>query len=101
MVGVVLMKNGDGPAVARRIDAIQAGIKTDYIRTLRHREKGNRFVLIEIENGHHVVPLAREESAMVRGIECHAVIPFATSDRISSDNFIRNRINDCKNVLIL
>src|SRR6266851_3651405 len=58
MVRIVLMENRDGAAVARRIDAIQSGIKTDYIRCLGHRQERNRLVFIKIKDGHQVVAFA-------------------------------------------
>src|SRR6201984_177164 len=101
MVRIVLMENRDGAAVARRIDASQSRIKTDYIRSIGHREKRNRLVFVEVEDGHQVFAFAREESAMVLGIDRHPVISFAASYRIPSDYLVGRRINDRKNVLIL
>ena len=52
MVRIVLGKNGDSTAVARGIDPIQSGIKTDYIRSIGHRQERNRPVFVEIEHSH-------------------------------------------------
>jgi hypothetical protein len=101
MVRIVLMENGDGSAVARGIDAIKSGIKTDYIWIIGHWQKRNWLVLIKIKDGHQVVAFAREKNAMVLGIDCHAVISFAASYRIPPNHLVHYWINDRKNVSIL
>src|SRR5580704_1598407 len=46
VVRIVLMENGNGPAVTGHVDAAQTWIKLDHVGTTRHLEKGDRRVLV-------------------------------------------------------
>ena len=58
-------------------------------------------MFVEIEDSHQVVFFAGEESTMVFGVECHAMITTAAADWISPHNQIRGWIYHCKNIFIL
>src|SRR2546430_4548696 len=65
VIDVVLMKNGDGTAVARDVDALKPRIELDDIRSVCQRQKRNGDVLVQIEDGHQFVPFTGKERAVV------------------------------------
>src|SRR6267378_2405278 len=97
MVGIVLMKHGDGPAITGNINSIEARIELDNIRSVRHRKKNDRFVSVEIEDRHQIVVFTRQKRAMMLRIECHAMISLAAADGIPTDYHVRRGIDDGKN----
>src|SRR5262249_5830646 len=58
VVGIIFLKHGDGAACAGDIDAPKPWIELYHVRTLRHRQMGDRLMRIEIEDGEDVVALA-------------------------------------------
>src|SRR2546430_10804390 len=52
VIRVVLMKNGDRPAVAGNVDAPETRIEFDDVRSTGERQKRDGNVLVQIENGH-------------------------------------------------
>src|SRR3984893_7932440 len=101
VVRVIGVKYGNGAAVASNVHASQAGIELDDFRSTRHRQKCNGRMRIQIEHRHQFISLARQEGAMVFGIECHSMISLTSSDRIPPDDLIDCGINDRKNILVL
>src|SRR6266852_826029 len=101
VIRIIHLEHRDGTARTRHVNALETGIEFDYVRTARHRQKGDGLVSVEIEDGHEVVPFAREEGAMMFRVESHPVIPFAASHRITPYHFIRRRIDDGENILVL
>src|SRR5713101_5688382 len=101
VVGVVHLEYRDGSARTGHVDALQSGVELDHVGTGCHRQKGDGQVSVEIEDGHEVVPFAREEGAMMFWVESHPMIPFAASHRIAHYHFIRGRIDDRENILVL
>src|SRR5256884_239788 len=101
VIDAVLMKNGDGTAVARDVDALKPRIELDDIRSACQRQKRNGDVLVQIEDGHQFVSLTGKERAVVLRVKRHAVISLAFPDRVPAYNFVGRGINDSKNVLVL
>ena len=101
MVGVILVEDGNRPAVAGDVDPSQARIELDDIGSARQGKKCDGSLLIEIEHRHQFVSFAGKERAVVLRIECHAVVPFAFPDRIPAHNRIGRGIDHRKNVLVL
>src|ERR1700722_5259825 len=95
------MKNRDGSAVTGCINPAESRIELNYIRSISHRQKRNRLVFVEIEDGHQTVFFTREKRTVMLGIERHTVVSLAPSYRVPSNHFVGCRINDGKNVLIL
>src|SRR5712692_8024271 len=91
VIRVVRLKYRDGTARTGHVNSLESGIEFDYVRTARHRQKGGGLVRVEIEDRHEVVPFAREEGAMVFRVEGHPM-PY---------HFIRRRIDDRENILVL
>src|SRR6267154_33795 len=83
VVWIVHLEHRDGTARTRHVNALETGIEFDYVRTARHRQKGDWLVSVEIEDGHEVVSFASKERAMMFRVESHPVIPFAASHRIA------------------
>src|SRR6266576_5726783 len=95
------MKNRDGSAVTGCVNPAESRIELNYIRSISHRQKRNRLVFVEIEYGHQIVFFTREKHTVMLGIERHAVVSFAPSNRVSSNHLVGRRIDDGKDVLIL
>src|SRR6266702_7226793 len=93
VVGVVLMKDGDGTAVARDVDALKPWIELDDIRPACQRQRRNGDVLVQIEDGHQFVPFTGKERAVVRRVKRHAMISLAFPNWIPADNFVGRGIN--------
>src|SRR5579864_887776 len=101
VVGIILLEDGDGAAVAGHIDSLQAGIELDYIGAASHRKRGADRLLLQIEDGHQVVFLAGEKGAAVFHVERHAVISLTGFDRIAGDHGVSGGIDSGENVLVL
>ena len=56
------MENGNSSAVTHSVDAAQTWVKLDHVGSPGQFEKRDRCVLVEIENGHQFVSLAREKT---------------------------------------
>src|SRR5258708_10703537 len=101
VIRFVHLKYRDGTARTGHVNSLETTIEFDYVWTARHRQKGNGLVRVEIEDRHQVVPFARQEGAMVFRLERHPMIPFTASHRITPYHFIRHRIDDRENILVL
>ena len=55
---VILVKNRNGTAVTGGVNAAEARIELDHVRTICHREIRDGFVFIEIEYGHKIILFA-------------------------------------------
>src|SRR5207248_9485281 len=82
VIDAVLMKNGDGTAVARDVDALKPRIELDDIRSVCQRQKRNGYVLVQIEDGHQFGSFTGTERAVVLRVKRHAVISLAFPDQI-------------------
>src|ERR1700719_3505979 len=88
VVGIILTKNRDGSAVTGGISPAEFRVELNYIRSISHRQKRNRLVFVEIEDGHEIVFFTREKRTVMLGIERHAVVFFAPSNRIPSHHLV-------------
>src|SRR6267378_4301860 len=75
VIGIIHLEHRDSSARTRHVNPLETGIEFDYVRTARHRQKGDGLVSVQIEDRHKVVP-------------------FAPSHRIAPYRFIRGRIDD-------
>jgi len=79
VVGIILLEYGDRSAVARCGNPLQSGVELHHVWTFRYRQEGNWLVLLQIEDSHHFVPFARQESPTVLRVKCHSMIALTTS----------------------
>src|SRR5215472_12857950 len=101
VVRIVRMKNGNGTAVARHVDTLEAGIEFDDVGSASQRQKGDGRVFVEVEYGHQLVSLTGKERAVVLRIERHTMITLALPNRIAAQDFVVRGIDDRKNVQVL
>src|SRR5258708_13209963 len=101
MVGIVLMKHGEGAAVTGDINPVEARIELDDVRSVRHRKKSDRFVFVEVENRHQIVFFTRQKRAVMLRVKTHAVVSPAAADWIAAYYFVVRGIDDGENILIL
>src|SRR6266849_7566483 len=101
MVGIVLMKHGDGAAITGDINPVEARIELDDVRSVRHRKKSDRCVFVEIEYRHQIVFFTRQKSPVMLRVKTHAVVSLAAADWIAAYYFVVRGIDDRENILIL
>jgi hypothetical protein len=59
VVRIVLLKHGNGPAVASDINPLYVGVELDDIRIACERQIGDRLMFVEIEYSHEAIAFAR------------------------------------------
>ncbi len=96
VVGIIHLEDGDRSTRTGDIDSSQAGIEFDDVRAAGHRQKCDGPVLLYIEHGHEIVPLARKECAVMFRVQRHSVVSLAAAHWIAADYFVARRIDDGK-----
>src|SRR3989441_11105870 len=101
VIWIIFMEDGNSAAVTRDIDAAETSIELDDIRSVCKREKGDRYMLVQIEDGHQIVFFACKKGAAMLRVQRHSVISLTLPNRIFPYHLVRRGINDHKDVLVL